>query len=148
MRDRTPEEIAALEAAARSWVGTPFCEGSAVKGAGVCCHRLPAAVYQEAGWWPAVEVPAGPRAWARAQSRSLIAEWIDESGRFESLPVGAEARPGDLFGYRVGRTVHHLALVLGGGRLLHVGEGHGTVIVDAMPPVWARRCERHWRPLP
>lgn len=146
---RTPEQLAALDAAARSWAGTPFCEGSAAKGAGVCCHRLVLEVLVEAGWLPRIEVPGGPVRWAMAQSRSLIGEWFDGPGVQWFQPVPAldwsAVEPGDVLGFRLGRALHHLVLALPAGRWIHAIEGHGTVIVPEVSPRWRKRAERLWR---
>lgn len=147
---KTPEQLAALDAAARSWAGTPFCERSAVRGAGVCCHRLVIEVLVEAGWLPRIEVPDGSVRWAAANTRSLIAEWFDGPGSqwfdgIESLDWAA-VQPGDLLGFRLGRTVHHLVIALPAGRWMHAIEGHGAVIVPEVPPRWRKRAERLWRP--
>lgn len=146
---RTAAQIQALETAAQSWVGTPFCETSAVKGAGVCCHRLMLEVLVEAGWMQRIEVPNGSVGWARAQGRSLIAEWFDTEGSqwFGSLQEVAwkHVEPGDVLGFRFGHSLHHLAMALPGGRWLHVVEPQGTMILEEIPPRWCRHAERHWR---
>lgn len=148
---RTPEEIAALDAAAASWVGTPFCEHSAVKGAGVCCHRLVAEVLFEAGWLPRVIIPLGTPGWSRFQDRSLIEGWFSGPGRrfFRDLDLSTVTEPGDVLGFRIGRCVHHMAMVMAPGakRVLHVLEGAGTCILDAPPPSLAKRLQRIWRPI-
>ena len=57
----TPQKIAALEASARAWLGTPFRANSAVRGAGggVSCHNLAAELYFETGYLPRFAVPSG-----------------------------------------------------------------------------------------
>lgn len=145
---RTPAQLAALTAASQSWSGTPFCERSAVKGAGVCCHRLVFEVLVEAGWLPRVEVPDGPAHWSRAGDRSLIAEWMDGPGQewfitLDSVDV-AQTEPGDIAGCRLGRTLHHLALRIPAG-WCHAVHPLGVVIAPEIPRTWLRRVERIWR---
>jgi hypothetical protein len=142
-------ELYRLNDAALSWQGTPFCERSAVRGAGVCCHRLVIEVLIEAGWLPRIEVPDGSVRWAAANTRSLIVEWFDGPGaqyfdRMQSLDWSA-VEPGDIVGFRLGRTLHHLALALPNGRWTHAAEGVGAVIVTEIPPAWRKRAERLWR---
>lgn len=148
---RTPSELLALETAARSWVGTPFCERSAKKGAGVCCHLLMLEVLIEAGWLPRIQVPAGSAGWAQAQNRSMIVEWMEGDGRqwFESVPM-LLGRPevlyaGDVIGFRLGRVVHHLAMRLPGPQWLHAVQRVGVVIAPEIPRVWRMRAEYCWR---
>lgn len=140
-----------LESAAAEWVGTPFCAGAAVVGQGVCCHRLVAEVYFRAGWLPRMELPGGSPRWAQGSNRSLMEEWLNgPDGRryFAARPVeGAPLRAGELMGFRVGRCVHHLAIALGGGRVVHAVEGHGAAILSEVPAVWRKRLARIWVPL-
>lgn len=151
MRPRTETELAQLTAVAESWRGTPFCERSAVKGAGVCCNRLVAEILFEAGWLPRIAVPNHDIRWARAQSRSVVAEWFDGPGA--QFFIGSNiidwdaVQAGDVLGFKIGRTLHHLVLALPHGRFVHAPE-QGVVIPPEMPPIWARRAERLWRPIP
>ncbi len=151
MRPRTSWDIDALNATAESWVGTPFCERSAVKGAGVCCHRLLVEVFAEAGWLPRIDVPDHDARWARAQSRSVIADWLDGAGAHwfvgSAVVRWDDVQAGDVLGFRLGRSLHHLVLALPHGRYLHTLE-HGVVIAAEMPLRWCDRAERMWRPIP
>lgn len=147
----TDQKLDALEAAALSWRGTPFCEGSAVKGGGVSCSYLMAELLFEAELTPRIAVPSGPSNW-RGQSRSLIEEWVEQSGLFVRIggeAIGAElarlAQPADLLGFRVVNAIHHLMAQLRGGRVVHAIHGHGVVIAPAIPYEWGRRLERVWR---
>lgn len=78
-------------------------------------------------------------------------DWLDGSeGRkyFESRSsTGSTLGVGDLLGFRVGRCVHHLAIVMQGGRLVHAVEGHGVAILSELPVVWRKRLARIWVPL-
>lgn len=140
----------ALEAACLSWCGTPFCENSAVKGAGVCCHLAVGEAYREAGLLPPdLRLPLGPAGWSRTQGRSLMEAWLDEGeGRhwFVAREPGVIRQSGDLLGFRVGHCVHHLAIQLDGGRLFHAVDRVGASIAPNLPPAWAKRLARVWRP--
>ena len=142
-------QLDALEAAARGWHGTPFCARSAVRGAGVSCHRLVAELYREAGVLPPeVEIPDGSPLWSRAQDRSPMREWLDSGpgARWFTPVTVAGVQPGDLLGFRIGRCVHHLAIALRGDRIVHATEGHGARVVDHIPDTWRRRLVVAWRP--
>jgi cell wall-associated NlpC family hydrolase len=144
------KDVASLEAAALAWMGTPFCERSAVRGAGVSCHRLAAAIYRDAGWTPALEFPDAPTGWSRAQTRSLIAEWLDGPGTtwFTSVPNLELIEPGDLLGFKIGHAIHHVGIHLPGGRLVSAMQNVGVRIAPNITPVWMRRLRRVWRPNP
>jgi len=135
------ERIEALEAAATSWVGTPFCEGTPVKGAGVSCHHLVAELFFESGLMVRQPIPNGPSNW-RAQHRSLIAEWVEASGLF--LVVGGPAHVGDLLGFRVG-ALHHAMIQLCGGRIVHSVARRGVEIAPQIPASWSCRLAVIWR---
>lgn len=135
-------------AAALSWVGTPFCANAASKGRGVCCHRLVAEIYFEAGWLPRIDLPAGSPRWAQGSSRSLIEDWLDQDGKQWFQAGEASPQAGDLLGFRVGHCVHHLAIALPGGGLAHAIQGHGATILHELPAAWGKRLARIWRPRP
>lgn len=135
-----------LISVARSWIGTPFCAGSGVKGAGVCCHRYVEMVYKGAHWLPGdLVVPAGESVWGRVQKRSLIGDWLDGCGDY-FVRVGMDEgwRVGDLAGFRLGSCVHHLALRLDGS-WIHAVQGPGVVEVREIPEAWRRRLAMRWR---
>ncbi len=143
---RTPVELDRLVAAARAWEGTPFCAGAAVRGRGVCCHRLVHEILIEAGWLPRIEAPAGSPVWGAAANHSLMEAWFDGPGAewFASVPCGS-AEPGDVLGCRLGRCVHHLALLLPGGAVAQAVAGSGASIIPAVPQAWSKRLARVWR---
>lgn len=129
----TETQLAALEAAALAAQGRPE----------IRCQIAMAEIYFAADLLPRLEIPTGSRDWARSQGRSLIAPWVEACGYFD--PVPAPALPGDLLGFRLGHTLHHVAIQLSGGRLVHVFGGHGVMIAPCIPDAWARRLEKIWR---
>jgi len=158
MRSPTEAELDRLEAVAATWVGTPFCPNSAVKGGGVSCHNLPAEIYFEAGWLERFPVAEGSPLHGRAGAGSLMEYHLDRLACFTDadpgrlcLGDGARAareivQPGDLVCSRPARLPYHLALALRRGRFIHV-QYHGlTHIAPNLPPVWAARLARIYRP--
>ena len=144
-----PSQLDAIEAAAKRWDGTPFCAGSATVGAGVCCHRLVAEIYSEAGLLPTdAEIPGGSPLWSRAQGLSPMCDWLTTGAGVQWFaPVlTSEAQPGDLLGFVIGRCIHHLAIALRDGRIVHATDGHGARIVEHIPNAWRRRLAAAWRP--
>ena len=106
------------------------------------CQVAMADIYKAAGLMPsALEIPSGNRDWARAQGCSLIAPWVDGSGLFEAIEV---VEPGALLGFRLGHTLHHVAIALSGGRMVHVAGEHGIQIAVCIPTPWAQRMDRIW----
>lgn len=149
MRTPTEAECDALTRVAVSWAGTPFADRGAVKGAGVTCHRLPAAIYAEAEWLPSLDIPEGPVGHARASGDSLMESWLDGVGvrYFRPVFVDPPFQPGDLLGFRLGRCIHHLALVIAAGHVVHAIARHGVVVAPEVPRQWLPRLARVWRPI-
>jgi len=138
-----------LEAAAAAWEGTPFCERSAVRGAGVSCSMLCFSVYHDAGWLPDLVVPNAPVGWSRSQNRSIMEEYLDHGEGLEWFARVAAVdamQPGDLLGFRLGHCIHHLAILLGGGRVVSSVEQLGVRISPCLQPVWFKRLAAVWRP--
>lgn len=169
----TAAQLDALDAAAVSWQGTPFCAGAPVKGAGVCCHTAVAEIYFEAQWMPRFAVPLGSPQYGRAGSTPEMEEFLDASPHFtdadpardlqaisaavrderrqlteaERARISAIALPGRLVLSRPARLPWHLSIALRGGRYVHAVIGHAVQIPPQLPDVWAKRLWRAWRPL-
>src|SRR5262249_7468999 len=71
---------AAVIAAARSWVGTPYHHHGRVKGVGADCATLLAEVYAEAGLRPRVELGYYSPQWHLNQERPLYEETVLGNG--------------------------------------------------------------------
>jgi len=154
------DRIDALKAAALSWVGTPFVANSRVKGkrGGTCCHMMAEQIYIDAGYPLAFRVPGGSMKWSDISKASLIEKFFDEQTDIfqtleKNLPrFGKKGRalllPGDVVGFRIGGCVHHIGIVLSGGRFIHCMRGLGTKIFNLNDPTYASRIEKIWRPRP
>lgn len=140
------EQVARINAAARSWLGTPFMPNAAVKGAGVSCQKLVGTIYIEAGLLPpGMVIPDGDMAWGNAQTVSMVARAVERSGRFA---VVEKWSPGDLTGFRFGGCVHHLGIVLNAeGEFIHVLRGHGVQLASLLDAAFFSRLEKIWRPI-
>lgn len=152
-------QLDALEAAARSWEGTPFCNSSAVKGVGVSCQHLVCEIYFEARWLPRFAVPNGPLQLGRAGTVSLMEEALDQHPNFVDADpqrlvqhdwrrgLAEIVRPGCLVVSRPARLPHHAALALRGGAFVHAVMGMGVQIPTQLPDAWAKRLWRVYRPI-
>lgn len=106
---------AAIVAEALTWEGTPYLSHARIKGVGVDCAQLPAAVFEAVGLIEPVN-PEYPADWMmhRDEERFLSfvlpqAREIDES----------EAMPGDMVIWRFGRTFSHSAIIIDLPVVLH-----------------------------
>jgi NlpC/P60 family putative phage cell wall peptidase len=135
------DEVAKL---ARSWIGTPYHNMAAVKGAGCDCIGLVKGVGM------ALKLvdydPASPQAQAFAnysmlpnsrRMREGLSTWLVE------IPV-AEATLADIYFMAWGREPQHVALVTDRG-IIHSYSGVGKVVEHALDEVWRRRIVAAYR---
>ncbi len=142
---RTQDRLAPLSQAAAEWRGTPFAANSASKGVGVSCQFLASELYRAAGH-PSETPPPVDMAHARFSRESLVEKWMDSQTSFESVPPHL-AIPGDLLGFRIGRTVHHVAVLISAGLFCNVLDGSRVGLAPLADPTWASRLVRAWRPI-
>jgi cell wall-associated NlpC family hydrolase len=110
------QERQAVVDAAMGWLRTPYHHNARVKGAGVDCAQLPAAVYEEAGIISHIE-PDYPSDWHLHRSEELYIQWVDQVG---GKPIAVEdAGPGDFIIWRFGRTFSHGAIFVAPPQIIH-----------------------------
>jgi NlpC/P60 family putative phage cell wall peptidase len=109
-------ERALVVACARSWAGTPFRDGAAIKGVGVDCAQLVRAVAIEAGIAEVEPTGGYSSQWMLHKDDDRLVAFIRRYAR-EIAPEAAKV--GDLVVYRVGRAFSHVAILTGGGRIVH-----------------------------
>lgn len=129
---------ATVAAEARRWLGTPYHHAARVRGAGVDCAQLLAAVYGDAG-----VIPPSALATAAAGLSGYAPDWylhqaddrfLDVLRRF-AVPVAPPATrlaPGDIVVFRFGRAVAHSGIVVDVGHdgpvMVHAERGQGVVL--------------------
>lgn len=134
----------ALHSSALSWIGTPFYANSSEKGRGVSCQKLVAAIYRESGF-AEIDVPNVPMSHARfSRGESLVEKFI---AKREDFFIVEAPEVGDLIGFRLGKTIHHLGICLGTGEFVHALHGAGVTISQFSDPTWMTRLARIWRPM-
>ena len=105
----------AVVAEALSWVGTPYHHAARVKGAGVDCAMLPAAVYRAAGLIPDLAVGPYPPDWHLHRDAERYLDIVTDHAAEVPAPTG----PGDLVLYRWGRCFAHGAIVIAWPEIVH-----------------------------
>ena len=129
---------AAILAAARRWLGTPYRHQGRRRAVGCDCLGLVVGVWGEVyGTMP-------------AHDRAYSADWAESAGRGEPLLAAcrvrcrsvraADMRPGDLLVFRFapGVAAKHLAVLSGAETMIHARERH-AVCEAALTPWWRRR---------
>lgn len=123
-------------AAARRWIGTPYCHQASVKGVGADCLGLVRGVWREVlGDEPEALPPYRP-GWAEEGGREQMAE----AARRHLVEIPwTEHRPGDvlLFRWRAHLPAKHAGIVSGAGSMIHAQEG-AAVAEIALSCWWLR----------
>ena len=134
---------AAVIAAARGWLGTPYRHQASARGAGADCLGLVRGVWREAiGPEPEAPPPYTPDWSEPSREERLLAACL----RHMRPRPAAEARAGDvlLFRMRVNGPAKHLGILIEAGdaarepRMIHAYSGRG-VVSSSIGPSWRRR---------
>jgi len=127
----------ALVAAARRWIGTPYCHQASLIGAGCDCLGLIRGLWREFyGAEPEAIPPYAPD-WAEASGL----EAMIDAGRRHLAPVPlAAAAPGDVifFRWRSDLPAKHAGVLTTPDRFVHAYEG-AAVVESPLGPWWRRR---------
>lgn len=133
--------IERLQAAAASWIGTPFFPHGRTKGehGGCSCQTFVASCYVEAGFLPSeFVIPEGPLETGYEQILAFM----------HTLPVFQLAAPpaqaGDLMLFKIGRQ-GHLAICLG-RKLIHCLRDRGVHYSLVDDATYLKRLTHIWRP--
>ncbi|HMO71666.1 MAG TPA: peptidase [Paracoccaceae bacterium] len=139
----TPPE-AAVVAAARGWLGTPYVHQASCRGAGADCLGLVRGVWRELVGTEPADVPPYTPDWGEGGGQELL--WAAALSWLE--PAHAEA-PGEviLFRMRDGGIAKHLGIATEVGAaaaFVHAYSGQGVVESPLSAP-WARRIVARFR---
>jgi cell wall-associated NlpC family hydrolase len=109
------EQRSAVVAEAMTWLRTPYHHAARVKGAGVDCAMLPAAVYTACGLIDEPVFDAYPPDWhMHRDAERYLATVLDYAVEIETDPL-----PGDLVLWRFGRCFSHGAIVIEWPTVIH-----------------------------
>lgn len=100
------EQRAAVVAAARSWIGTPYHNCADVKGAGVDCGMLLVRVFVDTGLCPPFDPRPYPPDWHLHRNAERYLSFIFDRGCEIASP-----QPGDVAVFRFGRCYSHGGIV-------------------------------------
>lgn len=114
----------AIEAEARTWLGTPYHHQGAIRGAGVDCAMLLIEVYYACGLIPRIDPRPYPPDWHLHRDDERYLGWVARYAR----PVEAP-QSGDVALYRFGRCVSHGAIVLTWPLVIHAHMREGAVVI-------------------
>lgn len=148
MSPKTASDIGArAAAAARGWLGTPYCHQASRRGVGADCLGLVRGVWRQLYACEAEAVPAYGVDWAESGQGGLLAAAM--ARHLLPAPPGTSC-PGDvlLFRLRPRGPVRHLGVQVtgcaNGGHFVHAYSGHG-VVESALTQPWRRRLVARFR---
>lgn len=125
-----------------SWLGTPYHHHGRVKGVGVDCAQLLAAVYGAAGVVADLELGSYPREWHLHRDEEAFLAWLQRLGaRRVELPA-----VGDVAVYRYGRCFSHGAIVATPDLRVHSYIGRGVVMNREDEAPLHGRPVQYWTP--
>ena len=125
--DELRERLEVLRVA-RTWLGTPFHDQQKVKGAGVDCAQLIAAIFEEAGLIEVVDIGYYSPQWFLHRDEEKYLSYV--------LPRATEiteqnAKPADLVVFKIGRCFAHGAILTEEGwpNVIHAYKPDGIVVI-------------------
>ena len=125
----TEQELrAAIVAEATSWLRTPYHHQARIKGVGVDCAQLPAAVYEAVGLIPHLEPQYSPQ-WMLHHDEEQYLSWIKPHARQIKRE---EVLPGDLVVWKFGRVYSHSGIVTTPPTVIHAMQRAGRVVLADM----------------
>jgi cell wall-associated NlpC family hydrolase len=147
MDPKEKQERDRVVAIARSWILTPYHHRSKVKGEGVDCAQIIAAVFEEAGLVPLLDLGDYPEQWFLHRDQERYVEYVLQYAREINQ---ADAIPADMVIFKVGRTFAHGAIIVDPGwpRIVHAYRGARCVLESdgSIGPIGAkaRRFFTRW----
>jgi hypothetical protein len=111
--DRFPPRVDSVARTARRWLGSPYLWGGVTR-AGVDCSGLVQSVY----WLHGVALPRD------SDMQALVGEAVEPG------EGGTDCRVGDLLFFAERERVNHVALSVGGSRVIHASASNGAVAID------------------
>lgn len=113
---------------ALTWERTPYHHRARIRGIGVDCANLPAAVYEAVGLIDHLDPDYSPQ-WMMHHDEEQFLHYIVERAR-EIQPE--QVGPGDLIVWKFGRTFSHSAIVIDYPEIIHAVNLTGVVKGNAI----------------
>jgi len=110
---------------AKSWLGTPYHSQARLKGIGVDCAQLPAAVYESAGMIPHIPLDPYSHQFHLHQTREAYLDMV----LAHAQECAGPPQPGDFVLFKIGRSHSHGAIVVDWPHVIHaVSDGQKAVV--------------------
>lgn len=129
-----------------TWIGTPYHHHGCVKGVGVDCAQLLAAVYEVAGLVQHLDLGNYSPQWHLHQGEEVYLRWLKDVGAVRLAP-GQSPQAGDVGVWRFGRTFSHGGIVVEGGPvpvIVHSYIRRGVIVSRVTEEPLAGREHCYW----
>lgn len=127
---------------ALTYLGTPHINGGNIKGAGLDCCTLIAAMAKETKDRDVhIEFGYSGDWFCKKECKEILLPYLEDY-----CYRVAELKPGDIISYKWGRAQYaHLSMYLGNGLVIHSRAEHGTEITERSNPIFFNRETGIWR---
>ena len=125
---------------ARTWIGTPYLDQARVKGCGVDCANLIAAVAEANGMAPVVLEPYSNQ-WHLHNSEEKMINIIKSYGCVEVVDL----TPGTLITFQFGQVSGHIGIMVSETTFVHADRTAGKVTEVSLNGAWLRRLSGKFR---
>jgi NlpC/P60 family putative phage cell wall peptidase len=134
---------AAVVAAARRWIGTPYRHQASLRGAGADCLGVVRGVWRELVGPEPEPLPPYARGWAEDGAGELM---LDAARRWLVAAPDGGTTAGDVLLFRVagGAVARHCGIATGPDAMVHAYDGH-AVAETPIPEAWRRRLVARFR---
>jgi cell wall-associated NlpC family hydrolase len=140
------------------WIGTPFVPHAAVRGAGVDCVNLVGQILIACGHAKGFELPHYAMDGGKHNRTSQLCDYLDGRADFArinpqaaaaQLVVGPAAlvQPGDVLCFTIGRSSHHVGMLVHGKTFVHALFGRKVSFGSLSDGVFKRSLTAIYRPL-
>lgn len=127
--------------AALGWLDTPYHHQARVKGVGVDCAQLVAAVAEECGFIePGTVIQNYSPEWHLHNKEEKLVDLLFEFKCVEK--TGEPIAPGDILVFKFGRVCSHLGIATAFGMFIHARIDQGKVVLNSLSGDWQRRHVR------
>lgn len=141
----TADRCRKLTQESHSWLGTPFFPNSSARGRGVSCQKLCSELYRGSGFGE-INVPDVAMTTVRLREVGQVEKFLEAHPELIRQGSTGEIRTGDLLGFKVGPSIHHLGVALEPGTFVHAAPPAGVQLGYLADPTWAGRLASVWRP--
>lgn len=112
----TPAQREAVCLEAKTWIGTPYHHHGRIKGVGVDCGQLLAAVFHNVGLCANIDLGNYATDWHLHRDEEVYLHWME---KFCRRIKPEEHQIGDIEVFRYGRTYSHGTIIVQGGLRVH-----------------------------